>query len=92
MEGRALLLEAVSVVLDIQVPIPASWSQRKRDQAIAGYICPTTKPDIDNVEKAVFDGLNGITWKDDVQVVEVSKRKRYSASPCVVVSISPVAH
>lgn len=92
MEGRALMLEAVSVVLDIQVPIPASWSQRKRDQAIAGLIRPTTKPDIDNVEKAVFDGLNGITWKDDVQVVEVSKRKRYSATPCVMVSISPAAH
>lgn len=87
MEGRAMVLDAVHVDLDICVPIPASWSQRKRDQALAGNVRPTTKPDIDNVEKAIFDGLNGITWKDDVQVVSVNKRKRYSATPGVEVCI-----
>lgn len=92
MEGRPLLLEAVAVTLHIGVPIPASWSQKKQAQALAGSIYPTTKPDIDNVEKAIFDGLNGVVWKDDVQVVQVSKVKRYSAAPCVQVSISPVAH
>ena len=92
MEGRQLILDAVAVSLEILVPIPASWSQKKRAQALAGLIHPTTKPDIDNVEKAIFDGLNGIAWKDDVQVVRVIKAKRYSAAPCVQVSISPVAH
>lgn len=91
MQGRALLLDAVAVVLDICVPIPASWSKRKQAMAVAGGVFPTTKPDIDNVEKAVFDGLNGIAWKDDVQVVSVQKTKRYSVTPCVKVSISPAA-
>jgi Holliday junction resolvase RusA-like endonuclease len=89
MAGRALFLEAVAVVLDIRVPIPASWSQKKQALAAAGEIHPTTKPDIDNVEKAIFDGLNGVAWKDDVQVVRVTKQKRYSATPCVEVSINP---
>lgn len=31
----------------------------------------TTKPDIDNVLKAVLDALNGVAYKDDSQVVEV---------------------
>ena len=28
-------------------------------------------PDIDNLIKAILDGLNGIAWEDDKQVVEV---------------------
>lgn len=87
MQGRAMLLDAVAVTLDIRVPIPASWSQKKQAAAIAGQIRPTTKPDIDNVEKAIFDGLNGVAWKDDVQVVRVTKEKRYAPAPGVAVTI-----
>lgn len=90
MAGRPVIEGAVSVAMDIRVPVPASWSQKKRAAALAGQIRPTTKPDIDNVEKAVFDGLNGVTWKDDVQVVDVRKGKRYSDTPGVRVEIVPV--
>lgn len=83
----AVIEGAVSVVLAITVPIPASWSKKKQAQAMAGVLLPTTKPDIDNVEKAIFDGLNGVVWKDDVQVVEVTKRKRYGETPGVLVAI-----
>jgi Holliday junction resolvase RusA-like endonuclease len=38
----------------------------------------TTKPDVDNVMKAVLDGLNGIAYRDDSQVYEVTARKLYS--------------
>ena len=33
--------------------------------------------DVDNMLKAVLDGLNGIAWDDDAQVVEVIGRKHY---------------
>lgn len=39
------------------------------------------------MEKAIFDGMNGVVWKDDVQVVEVRKRKRYAETPGVVVIV-----
>lgn len=77
----------VKVTLDIVMPIPASWSKIRRAYALSGMVCPTVKPDIDNVEKAIFDGLNGVIWKDDAQVVEVTKRKRYGLEPKVVVTI-----
>lgn len=90
MNGRDLIAGAVSVQLDIRLPVPASWSKRKQNEALDGQLLPTKKPDIDNVEKAIFDGLNGVVWNDDVQVVEVSKRKRYSAVPGVQVVIREV--
>lgn len=31
--------------------------------------------DVDNMIKLILDGLNGVAWEDDVQVVEVSGRK-----------------
>ena len=90
MNGRDLIAGAVSVRLDIRLPVPASWSKRKQSQALDGQVLPTKKPDIDNVEKAIFDGLNGVVWNDDVQVVEVTKRKRYGAVPGVQVVIREV--
>lgn len=92
MGSQALLEGAAFVSLDIRCQVPASWSKKKQAQALAGEIHPTTKPDVDNVEKAVFDGLNGVVWKDDVQVIEVAKRKRYAAVPGVVVTIRPIEH
>ena len=87
MAGRPMFDGPVGVLLLIDCPVPASWSKRKQAQALAGEIRPTTKPDVDNVEKAVFDGLNGIAWRDDVQVVDVVKRKAYAATPGVDVQI-----
>ena len=40
----------------------------------------TQRPDVDNLIKTVLDGLNGIAWKDDAQVVSVSGEKVWSGS------------
>lgn len=79
---------AANVFIDCQVP--ASWSQKKQRMALAGEVLPTTKPDSDNVVKAIFDGCNGVLWRDDVLVVDLRVRKRYSATPAVRVEVWPV--
>ena len=38
----------------------------------------TTKPDADNLVKAVKDGLKGVIFKDDSQVMNLKVLKRYS--------------
>lgn len=87
MNGRPLLEGACAVTLDIVCPVPASWSQKKQAAALAGRIHQTTRPDIDNVEKAIFDACNNVVWKDDVQVVRVTKAKRYGSTPGVSVTV-----
>jgi len=86
--GDAVLLAGpVGCNVFIDAPMPSSWSLTKRAAALADRIMPTTKPDADNVVKAVFDGLNGVIWRDDVQVVDLKVRKRYAETPCVRVEV-----
>lgn len=90
MVGRSLLEGPVMVELRIVMAIPASKSKRWKAQALAGEVFPTKKPDMDNVIKAIYDGLNGVVWKDDVQVVDAFVRKRYGETPGVHVRIVPL--
>lgn len=41
----------------------------------------TKIPDVDNLEKMVFDAMNGIVWKDDSQVVDNRSSKEYGEQP-----------
>ena len=90
MRGHPPVEGAVAVDLDIRLMVPMSWSAKKRAQALEGQIHPTKKPDADNVTKAIFDAMNGIVWGDDVQVVRLSLRKRYGATPGVTVAVRGV--
>lgn len=90
MAGRPLILGPVSVLMKIDLAIPASWSGRKKDHALDGIVMPTTKPDMDNVVKAIFDAINGVVWGDDTQVVNLHVIKCYGSVPGVQVMIHSV--
>lgn len=90
MAGAAPIEGACVVEMAIVCAVPASWSQKKKDSALSGGLRPTTKPDIDNVVKAIFDGINGVVWRDDVQCVGLLVTKRYGAVPGVSVTASEV--
>jgi len=87
MAGKDLIQGAVSVELDIRLQIPESWSNKKKMAAANGEIAATKRSDIDNITKGIFDGMNGVVWRDDGQVVEAIQRKRYSQTPGVVVIV-----
>lgn len=87
MKGAPLMEGAAACNVFIDAPVPASWSAKKQRMALAGEVFPTTKPDADNVVKAIFDGCNGVLWRDDVLVVDLRVRKRYAATPCVRVEV-----
>lgn len=91
MQGRPVIAGAVCVGIHLFVTPPASWSQKKQREAIAGNgIFPTSKPDVDNVIKGIFDAMNEIVWRDDKQVVDVVVSKRYCASARAVVEVIPL--
>lgn len=63
---------ALRVRMDFYLPIPKSWSKAKKTAAERGDIRPASKPDIDNLAKAILDGMNGgIAYADDSQIVEL---------------------
>jgi Holliday junction resolvase RusA-like endonuclease len=71
--------------VEIYVTPPVSWSKKKRTAALDGVIRPTTKPDIDNVIKGIFDAINDIVFLDDKQVVSLLVSKLYAEQARVVV-------
>lgn len=87
MRGRAQLTGPLEVRIFAMLPIPASWSKRKRLDAIEGRLRPTTKPDWDNIAK-VIDALNTIVWADDASVVDGLVRKFYSETPELVIQVT----
>ena len=88
MDGRPPIEGPVRLELLAELPIPGSWSQRKRTLAITGDVLPCSRPDLDNYLKSALDSINEIVVRDDSQVVEFTARKRYGVSPKLVMTIS----
>ena len=78
MGSTSPLIGAVAAYLHIGIPIPPSYSKTRQIACIEGVERPTKKPDIDNIVKAVLDGMNGIVYLDDKQVVDLHLTKVYS--------------
>lgn len=57
------------------------------ERKISGEEKPTKKPDLDNIAKAILDGLNGVAFVDDSQITCLMVSKRYSNKPLVSVAI-----
>ena len=89
MRGRPIFEAAVTVEAWAVMPIPASWSARRKAAAVSGSVVPTGKPDGDNILKCV-DALNGVVWRDDAQIADAHVHKRYGAEPRLVLMIRPL--
>lgn len=70
--------------------IPSTFSKKKKTRAIEGELRPTKKPDADNIAKSILDGLNGVAYADDKQVVELSVKKYYGTLERVEIDIQEV--
>jgi Holliday junction resolvase RusA-like endonuclease len=99
MNGRPALDEPIAVVMRAFMPIPQSFSRKKREAAIAGDMMPTSGIDLDNIVKMI-DGLNyhpprfkgdrekrPIIWKNDAQIVSLQASKIYSDHPRLVIDV-----
>ncbi|MGM7634197.1 RusA family crossover junction endodeoxyribonuclease [Bacillus sp. Hm123] len=76
---------ALQVNILFIMPIPESWSMKKKREAVGQY--HVKKPDADNLVKGVFDSLNKFAWTDDNQVAKVIAEKVYGEYPGINVVI-----
>lgn len=76
--GGEMLSGAIRIVIDAYFSIPK--------RGVQGLLSPLKKPDVDNISKIILDGLNGIAYKDDKQVVCLLVNKFYG-EPRIEVSV-----
>ena len=68
------------------MPIPKSVSKKKHEELLGER--HTKKPDLDNLVKAVLDGLNGTAFEDDSRIHRIMAIKEYGDDPRVVVTLT----
>jgi Holliday junction resolvase RusA-like endonuclease len=76
-----LIEDSVDCNLSFYMPIPQSFSKKKRALALAGILRPNKRPDRTNCAKLYEDCLNGIVIKDDSQIVGGYISKWYDEIP-----------
>lgn len=75
------IIGGVGVLLNYYMKRPKNHFGTGRNEGKLKSSAPkyhTKKPDIDNLNKFVFDCLNKYTWKDDSQIVLVFSEKKYA--------------
>ncbi len=80
---------ALRVVFVLPRPKRLIWKRREMPR-----VPHTSRPDLDNLVKSTKDALNGLAWRDDSQVVELSAGKCYASGnelPGVEIAIE-IAH
>ena len=82
LKGLKKHLGAISIFVTFNYRIPTSRTKELKH----GDIC-IEKADIDNLQKSVLDGLNGVAFLDDKQVYKIVAEKKWANSNSVDVMI-----
>ena len=72
----------------VRLTITVYQKVSKRSAKGASY--SVTRPDLDNVLKAILDALSGIAFHDDRQVAVIEAEKRLSDRPRVYVTVQGI--
>ena len=80
----------VRLTIKAYYSVAKSDSKQKKEDKLSNILRPSKKPDLDNIVKLIADGLNGIAYKDDTQIVEIVAKKYYSDKPRVEVVIQDI--
>jgi Holliday junction resolvase RusA-like endonuclease len=84
---REPLETPLAAFLYFRLPIPKSYPKKRMAACLTGSERPTKKPDLDNLAKAVLDGLNGVIYIDDAQLVSIHLTKVYDHNPGVDIMV-----
>ncbi len=84
--GATLLTGPIRLLIQVYLPIPKSFTQKQRIEALNRVSRPMPKGDIDNIAKTVMDALNKIAYPDDRAVTDLAI-SRYFGDPQIVVTV-----
>lgn len=87
MQKPVLMLEPLKVTLLFFLPRPKGHYKKSGELTKSAPAMHSSKPDIDNLQKAALDALKGICWRDDTQIWSISATKSYSTEPMTQITI-----
>lgn len=87
--GNSPLVGPVHVEMRFYLAPPKKYKKWELDES-QHQAAIQSKPDLDNLAKAVLDALTGIVYKDDSQVVSLALRKENANHPRLLIQIRPI--
>lgn len=90
MGGNKPLTTALEAFIHVRLPMPQSYSKKRTEACLSGLERPCKKPDLDNIIKAMMDGMNEVIYDDDVQIVSITATKLYAAKAEVYILIKEI--
>ncbi|MGF0086831.1 RusA family crossover junction endodeoxyribonuclease [Streptococcus hyointestinalis] len=87
--SQPILVGALRAKVRFYIKPPQYISKpKKNQQALLDEVIPVgKKPDVDNYEKALYDSMSGIVFKDDGQIALHDVGKFYSLKPRIEVEV-----
>lgn len=93
MGGAPLLTEALELSLTFYVPRPKGHYGSGKNASVikaSAPAHPTSKPDVLKLARAVEDGMTGIAYRDDAQIVSENIRKVYGEPSRVEIEVKEI--
>ena len=81
---------ALEAFIYVTFAVPASYSKKRTEACLSGQEKHTKKPDLDNVVKAVLDGMSDIVFLSDSQITSIHATKVYGEVAKVEVLVKQV--
>jgi Holliday junction resolvase RusA-like endonuclease len=82
------LTTPVAVFVYVTFAVPQSYSKKRREACLEGLERHVKRPDLDNIVKAITDGMNGVVYEDDSQIVSLHATKVYGTDAMVEVMVT----
>lgn len=79
---QSIKVSAVAYVTPLK-----KYKKQERLDALANLTHPRSKPDVDNIIKAVLDALNKVAFDDDYYIYELHIVKKFTDEPRLEISI-----
>lgn len=80
----------INLEINFSLPIPKSYTKKKKSECLSGGSNHFIKPDLDNLEKSVMDAAEGVLYLNDSQICSKISSKKWAEKPLILLTIEPV--